>query len=113
MIELSRQRIAVLAGVCEPEDETSAAGDAHGGRIGAALFGEGAFLYPRARKQRHHPVVALMTPGLLVNAIGLVALLGVFLLHCPGSRPRRGILDGDGVLDRVRVQTRPPCDQMP
>ena len=53
-----------------------------------------------------------MAPGLLIDSIRGVVLFVVFLLDGPGSRPRRWILDRDGVLDRVRVETCPPFDEM-
>src|SRR5258705_4230806 len=109
---LSRQRIAVLTGVGKSQRESSTPGGALPSRIGTLLRDEGALLAARARQQRHHPVVALVAPGLLVDPVRLVALLAVVLLDGPRFRPRRGILDGDRVLDRVRVNACPPFDQV-
>src|SRR5262245_43867084 len=97
-LELSRQRIGVLTGIRKSERKSAASGRAFRGRVGTALFGERALLLARAQKQRRHPVVALVTPRLLVDPVFLVALLGVFLLDGPGSGPRRWIFDRDGVL---------------
>src|SRR6185503_21057119 len=112
MPELSRQRISVLAGVRKSERKSSASGRALRGRIGTALFGERAFLITRAGEQRHHPVVALVAPRLLVDAVRFVALLAVFLLDRPRPRPGGRILDRDGVLDRVRVEACPSFDEV-
>ena len=109
---LSRQWIAVFTRVGKSQRESATAGGALLCRIRTLLCGKRAFLAARARQQCGHPVVALVTPGLLVDPVRLVALLAVLLLDGPRFSPRGRVFDGDRVLDRVRVHACPSFDQV-
>src|SRR5207244_12605931 len=58
------------------------------------------------------PVLPLVGPRLIVHSIRLLALLFHLLLGGPRSRPRGRVVNGDDILDRVRVETRPPFHEM-
>src|SRR5471030_2079950 len=80
--------------------------------IGAPALGVDPLDITHARQQPDHPEVLFVTPRLLVDAIELVALLRIFLLHRPRPRPRRRIAYRDDVLERVRAGAGPAFGEM-
>src|SRR5437899_7451430 len=111
-IYLVSQRITCLSAIGKSCGKPSASRAAQCGRIRTSARRERTLLCARARKQRSHAEVPLVTPGLLIDAICLIALLVQLQLHGPRSGPRCRILDRDGVFERVRIEPCPAFNQM-
>ena len=73
-------------------------------------FGSGCDARPA--QQRRQAVIPLVAARLIINLVRRIALLLQLLLDGPWSRPRRRVVNGDHILDGVRVETRPPFHQM-
>jgi hypothetical protein len=108
----SAQRIGFLALVGEPSGKSATSCAAQLGRIGAFPLREGALVSAGSHKQGRHTVVPLVAPWLLVDPIRLAVLSAEFRLDGPRFRPRRGILERHGILERVRVEACPPFDEV-
>src|SRR5262245_54214488 len=80
--------------------------------MGSPLLCERAVDSACTLQQSDHSEVAFVTARLVIDPIQLAVLPFQFLLHGPGSRPRRRIVDGDRVLERVGVTARPTLDEM-
>src|SRR5437899_819023 len=95
-------------------DKPSASGDhdTQGRGIRASSFRELSLCDARPPQQRWQAEIPLVATRLIVNLIRRIALLLQLLLDGPQSRPRRRVVDGDDILDRVRVETRPPFHEM-
>src|SRR6266436_2545793 len=95
-------------------DKSSASGDhdTQGRGIRASSFRELPLCDARPAQQRHQAGIPLVAPRLIVDSIRRIALLFQFLLDGPRSRPRRRVVNGDDILDRVRVETRPAFHEM-
>ena len=63
-------------------------------------------------QEADHSQIAFVAPRLVIDPIRLAVLSLQILLHGPGAGPRGRILDGDRVLERVGVTTRPALDEM-
>src|SRR5262245_1500146 len=86
--------------------------DAHRRGVGATSCRVRPLRLARAAQQRDQAVVPFVTPRLIVDAVLGVALLLQLLSGRPRSDPRRRIVDRDDIVDRVRIDARPPLDQM-
>src|SRR6266568_2193232 len=89
------QRVRVLPFVGKSESKSSTSGGRSGRAqrrgIRAASFRERSLRDARAQQQRRQPVIPLLTPRLIVDAIRRVALLLQLLFDGPRSGPRRRI----------------------
>src|SRR5262245_23384584 len=83
-----------------------------GGRIRPFPLGEGALFGACSEEHARQAVVPFVTPGLVVDSIRSLVLPGQLLLNPPRPRPRRRVLDGDGVFDRVAVDSGPALHEM-
>src|SRR5262249_52343122 len=107
-------RILPLVGKSESKSSASRGRSRNAQRRGirAASFLERSLHDASAHQYRRQGVIRLMTSRLIIDAVRRVALLLQLLPNGPRSGPRRRIVDGDGVLERVRVEARPPFDEV-
>src|SRR5205809_1031216 len=84
-----RKRLIQIVKILVIERGVSRCVDIRRSRIGASTLGKSDFLGAHAREHSDHPEVALMTPGLLVDAIERAVLLRQLPLRGPGFRPCR------------------------
>src|SRR3989441_10423482 len=82
------------------------------GRRGAAARRERRLLLARAGEQPDHTSVALVASRLMIKTVRLIRLPAQFELDGPRSRPRRRILDRNGVFERLRVGPGPAFDEV-
>src|SRR5712691_10302474 len=106
------QRIRVVSIVGKSSGKPSASPEAYAGGIRTLALLEGELVCARARKQRRHAVIALVTAGLVEDPIVALVLFIQFLLDRPRPRPYRRVLDRHGVLDRLLVDARPSFHEM-
>src|SRR6266576_6998075 len=103
-----RIRIRSIVGKSAADKPSAPADDdAHRCGIGTALLRVRLFGGTRASQQGRETVIPLVAPRFIVDLIGRVVLLLQLLLDRPRSGPRRRIVDRDGILHRVGVESRP------
>src|ERR1041385_67828 len=103
-------RTSLLERILFHTDEIS--GVVLGGRVRAAALSIGELFHAGAKHQLRVTIIAFNAAGLVVDAILLLVLPGVFELGGPGPRPDGRIVNGDDILKRVRSGARPALDEM-
>src|SRR5882672_5664912 len=83
-----------------------------GGRVRALPRRKGAVLHARSTQQPREAIVSFDAARLVINSVGLVALLGELLLYGPRLGPHRRIFDGNDVFERSWRRPRPALDEV-
>src|ERR1051326_1460063 len=94
------------------ESPASVERDTEGCGVGAASLCECPFCDASPAQQPRQAVIPLVAARLIINSVRRIALLLQLLLDGPWSRPRRRVVQGDHILDGIRVETRPSFHQM-